>query len=418
MKQGIKILLIDDDEEDYIITKKLIENIPHRGYRVSWTPDYENALMAIEQAQFDVFLIDYRLGIHSGLELIQKTTDRGFSRPLILLTGQGDIEIDEKAMKAGASDYLVKGSINPDYLDRSIRYSIEHCKNIEEIKKLNTDLEKRVVSRTQELEEVIQQLEKTNKHLEQALEERKKAEIQLKKAFEKEKELNELKSRFVSMASHEFRTPLSTILSSASLIERYEESNEAEKRLKHINRIKNSVTNLTDILNDLLSIGKLEEGKVSINAVTFNLNNFSRDIVQEMQLISQSSNIINYKHIGSEIVTTDKQLLRNILVNLLSNALKYSSEGKGVDFLTDNQGTELKMTIKDYGMGIPDQDKKHLFSRFFRATNVTNIQGTGLGLNIVKKYIELLKGDINFESELNVGTTFYITIPLNNNTHV
>jgi signal transduction histidine kinase len=407
----VRVCLIDDDEEDFLITSRLLSKIPDRKYEVSWIPSYENARAEIYKSNFDIFLIDYRLGIHSGLELINEANANGVRFPMILLTGQGDFEIDVQAMKAGASDYLVKGTFNHDYLDRAIRYSIGHAKSMSEITKLNVMLEKRVEARTQEIEEAINQLEKTNKNLEREVKERIKAEQKIQAAFQKEKELNELKSRFVSMASHEFRTPLSTILSSASLIARYTEKADEEKRTKHVNRIMSSVNHLTDMLNDLLSLGKLEEGMVKINVSEINIPEFSLDVNNEMMVASRQGQNINYTHFGPAIFKTDKQLLRNIMLNLLSNALKYSSDFQEIDFSSRIEEGNLKISVKDYGLGIPETDKKHLFERFFRASNVTNIQGTGLGLNIVKKYIEVLGGQITFESDYEKGTEFLIIIP-------
>lgn len=244
----------------------------------------------------------------------------------------------------------------------------------------------------------------------------KKAEEGIKKALKKEKYLNELKSRFVSMASHEFRTPLTSILSSASLLEKYiESSDNKEKQHKHLTRIKASVHLLTDILNDFLSLDMLEEGKVDMHYSNFNLPKFLEELVEELQEITKRGQSISYHHEGEEQLTYDKQILKNILNNLLSNAIKYSKENGEVLFSTElNDGT-LVITIKDHGIGIPEEEQEHLFERFFRANNVTSIQGTGLGLNIVKKYVDIVKGDILFESKIAEGTTFTIKLPINKN---
>jgi two-component system sensor kinase FixL len=237
----------------------------------------------------------------------------------------------------------------------------------------------------------------------------------VKDALKKEMELNELKSRFVTMASHEFRTPLSAILSSASLISKYNDPKDEEKRIKHINRIKSSVVNLTGILNDFLSLSRLEEGKEMVSPVAFDIKELSDDAMEEIDPVLKEKQIVEYNHYGeTSLLTLDKNILKNILINLLSNASKYSAEGKKIGFTTSIIGNSLDIVIKDEGIGIPDEDKTHLFSRFFRAQNTQNIQGTGLGLNIVKKYVDLLNGKINFISQLNTGTTFTITIPFLN----
>jgi two-component system, LuxR family, sensor kinase FixL len=238
---------------------------------------------------------------------------------------------------------------------------------------------------------------------------------EVKEALKKEMELNELKSRFVTTASHEFRTPLSAILSSASLIGKYNDLDDEEKRTKHVNRIKSSVANMIGLLNDFLSLSKLEEGMVSTHPVEFDVRDLASEILEEVGVVLKENQTIRYDHTGSvDKVTFDKGIIKNICINLLSNASKYSSEGKYIEYTTTLSPKVLTFTIKDYGIGIPEADKQHLFSRFFRAHNAGNIQGTGLGLNIVKKYVDLLQGDIHYESELDKGTTFKVNIPLKN----
>lgn len=234
----------------------------------------------------------------------------------------------------------------------------------------------------------------------------------VKDALKKEMELNELKSRFVTMASHEFRTPLSAILSSASLISKYNDPKDEEKRIKHINRIKSSVANLTGILNDFLSISRLEEGRVLNAPEEFDIKELSEEVVEEFSPLLKENQTIFYNHFGdTTLLSLDKNIIKNILINLLSNASKYSYDSSKITFTTSIIDLNLDIVIKDEGIGIADEDKPHLFSRFFRAQNAQNTQGTGLGLNIVKKYVDLLEGKINFISELNKGTTFTITIP-------
>jgi signal transduction histidine kinase len=404
----IKVLLIDDDEDDYIITREIISDIPASNYSLDWTASFSEALDLIAQRRHDVYLIDYRLGAHDGLELINRAIAGGCTDPLILLTGQSDRETDEKAMRLGASDFLVKGTFKPFDLERSIRYSIEHAKSLKEIQKLNTELEQRVVARTQELGQAITQLEKTNKSLFAAQQE-------IKKALQREKELNELKSRFVTIASHEFRTPLSTVLSSASLIGKYKLSEEDEKRQKHVNRIKSAVSNLTTILNDFLSLSRIEEGKVYNVPTTFELAPFAADIVEEMQGYIKVGQQMHYRHQGvAEPVTLDKQLFRNILLNLLSNASKYSAEGRNIYLDTEITPEKIIIQVRDEGIGIPEADQAHLFTLFFRAQNAANYEGTGLGLNIVKRYVDLMNGSLHYQSALDAGTTFTIQFPRNN----
>jgi PAS domain S-box-containing protein len=253
------------------------------------------------------------------------------------------------------------------------------------------------------------QLQKAKEELEHKVVER---TLELTQALEREKELNEMKSRFVSIASHEFRTPLSAILSSVSLIERYAAEEQTEKRHKHIERIKSSVKNLTAILDDFLSLEKLEQGRVDMHFLEFNLREFMEDIVDEMaEWLKKKRQRIQYSFKGDEMICQDKKILRNVMLNLLSNAIKYSHEEKTIGLHVESKSQNVQIAVKDEGMGIPQEAQQNLFSKFYRAANVNNIQGTGLGLNIVKRYMELLGGAISFESQENVGTTFYIEFP-------
>jgi len=248
--------------------------------------------------------------------------------------------------------------------------------------------------------------------VERNITEEKKIEEEIKRSLEREKELNELKSRFVAMASHEFRTPLSSVLSSASLLEKYTESSQQEKREKHINRIKSSVKNLTGILNDILTLSKVEEGRIEVLIEKIEVASFCGELCEEVEAITDRGQKINFTHKGEAIFETDSKLLKNIVFNLLSNAVKYSYDNGEIDLICVVLPTELKLKVVDNGIGIPVDEQGKMFERFFRAANVTNIQGTGLGLNIVKKYVELLKGNITFTSIPEQGTEFTITIPI------
>jgi signal transduction histidine kinase len=242
--------------------------------------------------------------------------------------------------------------------------------------------------------------------------EQKKTEVKMLKALKKERELSELKSRFVSMASHEFRTPLSTILSTANLIARQNEPGKEDKRLKNVERNKSSVKNLVDILNEFLSIGRLEEGEVSMKQEVFDLTDFMKTIMQELQHVQKPGQQVRLtSHPKIIHVYLDKQFTRNVFLNLLSNALKYSPHNKPVDIHITAETSNITVKVQDQGIGIPEDEHQNLFNLFFRARNVTNIEGTGLGLPIAKKYIELMNGKITFESRLEQGTTFTITLP-------
>ena len=229
--------------------------------------------------------------------------------------------------------------------------------------------------------------------------------------MEKGKEINDLKSRFVSMASHEFRTPLSTVLSSVSLLSKYTSTEDQYKRDKHIDRIKSSVKTLTDILNEFLSLGRIEEGKVEMNPEIFDLVEFMNGMNNEMSVLLKPGQQFIFNHKGNTQTYSDTNLLKHIMINLLSNAIKFSPENASITIDTEVTTTHTKIAITDKGIGIPTADQVHLFERFFRATNVTNIQGTGLGLHIVGRYVELLNGTINYNSEFENGSRFILNLP-------
>ena len=326
-------------------------------------------------------------------------------------------EMELSGMKKDGTEFPVEISLSPFsnvdgnfviafIIDISIRKKAESALKqqkeelqglTEELKKSNVDLEQKVKSRTVILEEAIAELEQTK--------------VDLFDALAKEKDLNELKTRFVSMASHEFRTPLATILSSLSLVTKYGEQDDKEKQSKHIAKIKSSIGNLTDILNDFLSVSKLEEGKVEAAWDEFNLNEFVSETVSDLKAITKEGQTLHHIHNGSANVHLDKKLLKNILFNLISNAIKFSRDDGKIEIKSEVEDSKIILSVKDSGIGISEADQRHLFERFFRGHNATNIQGTGLGLNIVAKYTELMDGTIDFTSEENKGTTFTLMFP-------
>ncbi len=242
--------------------------------------------------------------------------------------------------------------------------------------------------------------------------ERRKSENEIWAALNKQRELNELKSKFVSIASHEFRTPLSGILSSAYLIAKYSRLHEEERVQKHTERITSAVSSLTDILNDFLSIGKIEEGKLENNVTTFDIKEFCNKITEDFINNLKKNQTIVFEHTGrNAAVKLDKQHLSHILVNLISNAIKYSGEGKRIWVSSSVTNKAVEITIRDEGIGIPEDDQPHLFQTFFRANNTNDIQGTGMGLHIVKRYLEVMGGTIAYTSKLDAGTTFVVSFP-------
>jgi PAS domain S-box-containing protein len=279
-------------------------------------------------------------------------------------------------------------------------HDLSHQREAEDrLKEYAADLEGLVAERTQSLNATVKALQTA------------KEEVSL--SLEKEKELGLLKSRFVSIASHEFRTPLTSVQLSVSLIEKYAEAFSSPNIVKHVGKIKSAVGNLTSILNDFLSLEKLEAGKEEPTYHEFDLVKFAETITEEMQVLAKQNQNIIYQHTGTRsTVRLDQNLLKNCIVNLINNAIKYSGENTFIDFNTEINEKNCLITVNDNGIGIPEADQKHLFEAFFRAHNTGTIPGTGLGLNIVARYTQLMNGEINFKSSVNQGTLFTITFPM------
>lgn len=254
------------------------------------------------------------------------------------------------------------------------------------------------------------ELLKLNEYLEDNVNERTK---ELVVALEREKELNLIKSRFVSVASHEFKTPLGAIQISVNVLEEYNGAmlEHVQQRLELYGYIKSSVKSMFEIINDYLTLDRLEQNKINTEIQSFDVTTLIADEIEKIKILCKTGQKIIYTHEGnSKTVKTDKQLIKSILLNLLSNAIKYSE--KNIEINTNLNKTHLLLKVIDKGIGIPKKDQKNLYQKFFRAENIGEIQGTGLGLNIVKRYVELLEGEINFVSKLNNGTTFQVNIPM------
>ena len=270
-----------------------------------------------------------------------------------------------------------------------------------------------LTEKERQLEQAVEELEAYKKLLEKKVEERTQ---ELMQALKKEKDVVEMKSRFVSIASHEFRTPLSSIQHSTNFIrknKRWAKDTELTFKLKDVEK---QTLHMMYLLDDVLTYGKSATSQIQLIVTRLNLKNFIDKIIEDVGHATKNTHTIQSPFQEAELeIETDEKLLRNILINLLTNAIKYSP-GKGIVILKAESTKHLiKLIVTDYGIGIPKEEQEKIFDAFVRGRSAESIQGTGLGLSIVKKAVELLKGNIKLESEVNVGTTITVTIPKNVN---
>jgi PAS domain S-box-containing protein len=347
---------------------------------------------------------DHHVKLREGFHKDPKDRVMGHGRDLFGTTKNGGnfpVEVSLSSYRSNGESFVIAFIIDITLRKEAEMNMLKQQRELEsltaEMRKLNSQLEAKVEERTAILKEALTRLETSQRELSEAL--------------DKERELNEIKGRFVSMASHEFRTPLSTILSSASLAGKYSEIGDTEKAGKHLGKIRDSVKHLNNILEDFLNLGKLDEAKVATGTALMDWNSVLQETIEEMRAHLKDGQTISFTHEGRSVIESDPKLLKNIMMNLLGNAIKFSPENTVVSVISVATATELRVTVSDRGIGIMKEDQDHLFSSFFRGKNAVHVPGTGLGLHIVKRYIELLNGTINVASELNKGTSISFTIP-------
>ncbi|PKD20635.1 histidine kinase [Salegentibacter salinarum] len=317
-------------------------------------------------------------------------------------------------VKKNGTQFPVEAGLNPFKVDgerfvMSLIVDITIRKeNQQRIRELNAELEDKIKIRTRELRHTVDNLEKE-------ITKRKEAEKRIKLALKQEKELNELKTKFLSLVSHEFKTPLSGILTSATLAEKYTQTEQQEKRTKHLATIKNKVHYLNNILNDFLSLERLESGNVNYKYTAFSLNKLVNEVIYNANVTLKYGQEIEYDSEMEDITLyQDEKILELILSNLIGNSIKYSPENSTIYFRIFPAEGKIIFEVEDEGMGIPQKDQKHIFERYFRAENALLNQGTGIGLNIVKVHLENMGGNIKFESVENKGTKFTVILPNQN----
>jgi two-component system, sensor histidine kinase and response regulator len=391
------ILVVDDNP----INLQLLDYIlSTAGYKVIREVDGRNVIKQVHLNLPDLILLDIILPDISGFELCEQLKADALTQaiPIIFMTALVDNADKVKGLSLGAVDYITKPFQKEELLAR-VRTHL-HLQNL--IKSLEIQ--------NQELIELTQR----NEDLENRVAER---TAELCQALEKEKELNQLKSQFITIASHEFRTPLAIISSSSGILQKFSDRLSAEKKQAHLQTIQNTIKHITQILDDVLMINRVESNKQEVQLEALNIISFCQHLKEEIELSNTPYKIQFSVDLAAEIsdnsliIQIDKKILRQILTNLLINAIKYSPNHNLVQLSLTQVNNQLLFKIRDRGIGIPEIDQANLFTSFHRASNVGKISGTGLGLSIVKKCVDLHQGKITFNSQLNQGTTFTVSIP-------
>lgn len=389
---SLKILIVEDDSVSALLLKKALEKNNHDIIGIA--DSGEKALDILEENMADIVMMDINLaGELDGIKTTEIVNEK-YDIPVVYLSASSDAETLNKVVGTNPSAYVIK-PFNIRELNMVIELAIFKDRKEKELQKLNNELEEKVRQRTADLHE---------------------ANKELTKALEKEREINELKSRIVLNVSHGFKTPLTSILSSAQLLQIYAEKDHPfkVKIAKHASKIENSVRALNNLLTSVLFFGKADADKMEFKPKKMYLGAFVKEVLDTVK-----AGIDNYVSIKVDLgnlpktIISDYDLLYQVFENLLSNSVKYSKDGDIVNFSLEFEDQKLKASFTDHGIGIPKKEQEQLFERFFRAHNVGIREGSGLGLAIVKKCVEVLNGEITFESEENKGTTFYVSIPVN-----
>jgi signal transduction histidine kinase len=371
----VKVLLVEDDEDDFLLAKDLFEEIAGGEYELEWVRSFDDALTLETPDCYDICLLDYRLGEHDGIELMSELRSRGFNCPMILLTGQGDLEVDRMATIAGASDYLVKGQISPAALERSVRYAIQQRL-----------LENERINHIREQE----------------------ARVQAEAA-------NRAKDDFLAVLSHELRTPLNAMLGWARLLRTNKDNDDIFVRA--VDAIERSALMQTKFVDDLLDVTRIVNGQLSLARADVDLGPLVEGSVDAIKPTADAKSIEIRSDIdqGIGIVSGDPERIQQIVNNLLSNAIKFTPEGGSVSVSLVKENGNARLVVTDTGVGISKEFLPQVFDRYKQAHNATTNRkgGLGLGLAIVRHLVEKHAGTVDVDSDgEGKGATFTVHLPL------
>jgi len=365
--KDIRVLLVDDDEDDYLIIKRIFSKIPHTPFVLSWSNNFDEAKELVKSKDYDIFLLDYRLGAHNGLELLEIAAPSKRSEPFLLLTGAGDTAIEHKSIQLAAADYLVKGSLDPNSLSRALYYALGR-KQIE----------------SQRLHHFI--------------------------------ELNKTKDEFISLASHQLRTPATGVKQYLGMVLQGMAGEVPPAQLKLLEKAYESNERQLTIVSDLLKVAQIDAGKVHIRKRPVDIVELIRDVAKEQtETYASRSQKLNVEAAQEAIyVDVDQAKIRMVFENLIDNASKYSDEQKSVTVTISEEPERVCVAIRDEGVGLAPEDIDKLFEKFSRVHNhlSTQVGGTGLGLYWAKNIIDLHGGMIRVESVAGEGSTFSVFLPI------
>ncbi|MDB9309585.1 hybrid sensor histidine kinase/response regulator [Aphanizomenon sp. CS-733/32] len=378
----LKILLIEDNLAEARLLQEFIKLTKSQNFGLVHVQRLQDGINQLNSQKYDVILLDLTLPDSQGLSSIPQLLQQNPSNPIIVLTNTNDEELAIEAVRQGAQDYLVKRHVNPDTLVRSVRYAVERKQFLEELNQINQTLETQVEEKTTELL--------------------------------KSQEINQLKSEFMAMLSHDIRNPLNTILLAAGLIEKYQKELTNNSQIDYVQLIRSAINNVSHLVDEASLIGKSDSGQLPYQPHILNLENLCSELVKQSQLPAQEQQL-NLIFTSSEHCFEflgDETLLKHIISNLLNNAIKYSIPGGTVLFELIKQEKTVILRFQDQGIGMSEKDQKKLFQPFHRGENIGIIPGSGLGLTIVQQCVIAHRGEITVNSQVGVGSTFTVTLPI------
>lgn len=379
----MNILLVEDNPGDVRLVSEMLGETTQNIAQFCTVGSLQEAKeVSVDRASVTNILLDLGLPDSEGINTLIAIRDAFPNSAIVVLTGFEDEELTLLALREGAQSYLSKNDLTPGILDNSLRYSLERHRFIMQLK----------------------EQEHHNGEL-------RVSEEMARSALESEKHLSAMKSKFVSLVSHEFRTPLAVIQTSADLIDRHAGAADPSKVHAYSQRIQTKVSELTAMLNDLLDLEKLEREGLRCKPIEFDLGQLAEDLVNALRPTAKLGQSLVLVHNAADLsVVLDYDLVNNILTNLVSNAIKYSPEDATITIYTGSGPDAATVAVEDRGIGIPKEEQEFLFERFFRGSNVNSSHGTGLGLPIVKEYLNILGGKIDFTS-VPGHTVFTVTLP-------